>query len=445
LTFTVAIVGRPNVGKSTLFNRLVGKRIALVDDQPGVTRDRREGDARLGPLRFQIIDTAGLDQPDQGSLEDRMMDQTEAAVDEADVVFLMYDARAGVTPLDEHFGKQLRQKSTPVILVANKCESRTGSVGAYEGYALGFGDPIFVSAEHGEGMGELHDALVIHAPEVDDEDLEEDANRPMQIAIVGRPNVGKSTLVNHLLGEERVLTGPEAGITRDSIAVEWTWRDRKVRLFDTAGMRRRARVSDKLEKLSVADAQRAIRFAEVVVLLLDAQNPLEKQDLMIASAVVEEGRALVIALNKWDVVADRKEALQRLNDRLEKSLPQVKGVEVVTLSALTGKGVGRLMPAVEAAYNRWNIRVSTSELNRWLADMLDRHPPPAIKGRSIRLRYATQVKSRPPTFALFASRSVPVPDSYVRYLENGLREAFHLEGVPLRLLLRKGVNPYAPS
>jgi GTP-binding protein len=433
------------VGKSTLFNRLVGKRIALVDDRPGVTRDRREGDARLGPLRFRVIDTAGLDDAEGGTLESRMMSQTNAAVEEADCVILMYDSRAGVTPLDEHFSNRLRQSGTVVIPVANKCEGKRGEAGVYEGFSLGFGEPVSISAEHGQGMGELYDALVALVPDGDENESDEDTDRPLQIAIVGRPNVGKSTLVNHLIGEERVLTGPEAGITRDAIAVEWSWHGRRVKLFDTAGMRRRAKVSDKVEKLSVADAHRAVRFAEVVVVLLDAQSPMEKQDLSIASAVVEEGRALVIVLNKWDLVANRKEVRRQLDDRLEKSLPQVKGVEVVTLSALTGKGVNRLMPTIENTHKRWNTRVSTSDLNRWLSGMVEKHPPPAVRGRPLRLRYATQVKSRPPTFALFVSRPDAVPDSYTRYLQNGLREVFQLDGVPLRLLLRKGKNPYAPS
>ncbi|NQV22260.1 MAG: ribosome biogenesis GTPase Der [Rhodospirillales bacterium] len=446
MTFTVALVGRPNVGKSTLFNRLVGKQIALVDDRPGVTRDRREGEARLGPLRFRVIDTAGLDEADGGSLEERMMAQTEAAVDVADIVLLLYDARAGITPLDDHFGRQLRGKNATVILVANKCEGSKAESGIYDGYGLGFGDPLRLSAEHGQGMSELYDALIEQLPaEVNVGDGGVEGDRPMHVAIVGRPNVGKSTLINYLLGEERVLTGPESGITRDAIAVEWSWGGRRIRLFDTAGMRRRAKVSDKVEKLSIADAQRAVRFAEVVVLLLDAQNPLEKQDLLIASAVVEEGRALVVALNKWDTIKDRKAVMRRLEDRLETSLPQVKGVEVVTFSALTGKGVGRLMPAVEKAYKRWNLRVSTSDLNRWLAGMVEKHPPPAARGRPLRLRYAAQVKTRPPTFAIFASRPDAVPDSYSRYLQNGLRESFGLEGVPLRIMLRKGKNPYAES
>jgi GTP-binding protein len=446
VTLTVAIVGRPNVGKSTLFNRLVGRRMALVDNQPGVTRDRREGDANLGPLHFRVIDTAGLDEVESGTLEQRMMAQTDAAVDDADIVLLMYDARAGITPLDKHFAQTLRESGTAVVLVANKCESGKGLSGVYDGYALGFEDPVPISAEHGEGMGDLYDALVARAP--DDFANGEDADgqdRPLHLAIVGRPNVGKSTLVNRLVGEDRVLTGPEAGITRDSIAVEWSWNGRRVRLFDTAGMRRRAKIANKVEKLSVADAQRAVRFADVVVVLLDAQSPIEKQDLQIASAVVEEGRALVIALNKWDLVKDRKQALRHLGGRLEISLPQVKGVRVTTLSALTGKGVDLLMPAVEEAYRLWNLRVGTGDLNRWLEGMVERHPPPAVRGRPLRLRYATQIKTRPPTFAIFASRPDAVPDSYARYLQNGLREAFGLDGVPLRVLLRKGKNPYAPS
>lgn len=446
MTYTVVIVGRPNVGKSTLFNRLVGKRIALVDDRPGVTRDRREGQAHLGPLQFRVIDTAGLDEADGRTLEGRMMAQTAAAVVDADVVLLMYDARAGLTPLDAHFGRQLRENSATVIPVANKCEAGKGESGVYEGFSLGFGEPVAVSAEHGEGLGELHDALIERLPGLENLGEEDDeGDRPLHVAIVGRPNVGKSTLVNYLIGEERVLTGPESGITRDAIAVEWVWNDRRIRLFDTAGMRRRAKISDKVEIMSVADAQRAVRFAEVVVLLLDALNPLEKQDLLIASAVVEEGRALVIALNKWDLIKDRKEALRLLEGRLGISLPQVKGVEVVTLSALTGKGVNKLMPAVERADARWNLRVSTSDLNRWLEGMVEKHPPPAVRGRALRLRYAAQVKSRPPTFAIFASRPEAIPAAYTRYLQNGLRETFKLPGVPLRILMRKGKNPYAPA
>ncbi len=444
MTLTVAIVGRPNVGKSTLFNRLVGKRIALADDQPGVTRDRREGNANLGPLQFRVIDTAGLDEAEGGTLEQRMMAQTDTAVDDADVVLLMYDARAGVTPLDKHFAQTLREGGARVVLVANKCESGKGESGVYDGYALGFDEPVPLSAEHGEGISDLYDALVALAPNgfPGDEEADEE-DRPLHIAIVGRPNVGKSTLVNRLVGEDRVLTGPEAGITRDSIAVEWCWNGRRVRLFDTAGMRRRAKIADKVEKLSVADAQRAVRFAEVVVVLLDAVSPMEKQDLQIASTVVEEGRALLIAPNKWDLVKDRKSAMRQLGDRLETSLPQVKGVPVVTLSALTGKGVDLLMPAVEEAYRLWNLRVGTSDLNQWLEGMVEKHPPPAVRGRPLRLRYAAQIKTRPPTFTVFASRPDAVPDSYARYLQNGLREAFGLDGVPLRVLLRKGKNPYA--
>ncbi len=455
MTFTVALIGRPNVGKSTLFNRLVGARQALVDDIPGLTRDRREGEAHLGPLGFQVIDTAGLDDARGEVLEARMRQQTETAVDEADVALLLFDARAGVTPLDEHFANWLRAKDKPVVLVANKCESRAAEPGLLEAYSLGLGEPLAVSAEHGEGLSLLYDALAPFAGEEVGEDEvpaneaedEDDPNRPLNMAIVGRPNVGKSTLLNRLLGEERVLTGPEPGITRDAIAVPWRWDDgegggRDIRLVDTAGLRRKARVTETPEVLSAGDTLRAVRFAEVVVLMLDATQPMEKQDLHIANLVVEEGRACIIVLNKWDLVESRKKVRAELADRLEKSLAQAKGLPIVTLSALTAKGVGGLMPAVLKIHGIWNRRVSTSGLNLWLEDMATRHPPPAVRGRAQRLRYITQVKTRPPTFALFAGRPEALPASYLRYLENGLREAFGLDGVPIRIHARKGKNPY---
>ncbi len=438
---TVAIVGRPNVGKSTLFNRLVGKRLALVDDTPGVTRDRREGEARLGDLRFAVIDTAGLD--DGGGLEAAMKAQTERALTEADAVLFLIDARAGVTPVDRHFADWLRGAAAPVILVANKCEGGAGDAGLLDAYALGLGDPLAVSAEHGEGLEGLYDALT---PVVGATSTGEDADTggdALSLAVVGRPNVGKSTLVNRLLGEDRMLTGPEPGVTRDAIATSWTVRGRALRLVDTAGLRRKARVTEKLEEMSVGDALRALRYAHVAVLVLDAQAMLEKQDLTIARTVVEEGRALVVAANKWDLVADKSEALRRLDDRLETSLPQVRGVPVVPCSALTGKGVQRLLPAVLDIFERWNTRVPTGALNRWLAEMSERHPPPVARGRRIRLRYVTQAKTRPPTFVLFASRPADLPESYLRYLANGLRDTFDLAGVPLRLHTRKGRNPYA--
>ena len=453
MALTVAIVGRPNVGKSTLFNRLIGKRLALVDDTPGVTRDRREGRGRLGDLEFTLFDTAGLEEAKAGSLSARMTEQTRRAVAEADLVLFLIDARAGVTPQDEHFARLLRRGRAPVLLLANKSEGRAGAAGAAEAYRLGLGEPIAISAEHGEGLADLYDRMAALAPakaadaegtNLEEEQPEEEQQRgPLQLAIVGRPNVGKSTLVNRLIGEERLLTGPEAGITRDAIAVDWEWQGRPLRLVDTAGLRRRAKVEAKLEKLSAADTLRAIRFAEVVVLVLDAEQGLEKQDLTIASLVAEEGRALVIAANKWDAVGDKTAAKRRLRDRIETSLPQVKGLPVVTLSALTGRNLDELLKAVFEAHAAWNRRVPTAQLNRWLEEATGAHPPPAVSGRRIRLRYMTQIKTRPPTFALFASRAEALPDSYLRYLVNGLREAFDIQGVPVRLNLRKTKNPYA--
>ncbi|MEJ1158506.1 ribosome biogenesis GTPase Der [Prosthecomicrobium sp. N25] len=453
---TVAIVGRPNVGKSTLFNRLVGKRLALVDDTPGVTRDRREGDARLGDLDFTVVDTAGLEEAEAESLTGRMRLQTEAAIRDADVVLFLVDSRVGVTPIDGHFAELVRRSDTPVILVANKAEGRAGEAGAYEAFGLGFGDPVPLSAEHGEGMADLYEALrpYIDAvapprdetepePDGEDETPEARAAKPLRIAVVGRPNAGKSTLVNALIGEDRMLTGPEAGITRDSVSVDWEWRGRRIKLFDTAGMRRKARVQDKLEKLSVADTLRAIRFAEVVVLCLDATTPFEKQDLQIADLVVREGRAIVIALDKWDLVEDRVKAWKDLRETCERLLPQIRGVPLVRLSGLTGEGLDELMKAVIKVEEVWTRRVSTAQVNRWLEHVLQRHPPPAVSGRRIKIRYATQAKTRPPTFAIFCSRPDALPDSYTRYLANDLRETFDLAGIPLRLNIRGGgENPY---
>jgi len=440
---TVAIVGRPNVGKSTLFNRLVGKKLALVDDRPGVTRDRREGDVNFGGLVFRIIDTAGLEQADADSLLGRMRAQTEAAILEADVVLFVIDARAGILPADQPFAELVRRAGCPVILIANKAESGAGLTGAYEAFSLGLGDPIPFSAEHGEGIGELHDALSEALPAPDPDDADEDpSDRSLKVAIVGRPNAGKSTLINRMLGEERLLVGPEAGITRDSISLDWEWRGRRIKLHDTAGMRRKARIDDKLEKLAVSDGLRAVRFAEVVVVLLDATIPFEKQDLTIVDLIESEGRALVIGLNKWDLVADQNGLLKKLREDCTRLLPQVRGVPVVPLSGLAGEGIDKLMQAVVGAETVWNTRVSTSRINDWLSEATQRNPPPAVSGRRIKIRYATQVKARPPHFALFGNQLDGLPKSYTRYLVNGLREAFELPGVPIRLSLRTSKNPF---
>ena len=460
----VAIIGRPNVGKSTLFNRLTGKKLALVDDTPGVTRDRREGDGRLGDLRFSLIDTAGLEEAGGESLTARMRRQTEQAIEEADLCLMLVDSRAGLTATDEDVAELLRRTAKPVILLANKCEARAGKEALYEAYALGIGEPIAFSAEHGEGLDKLYDLMLEHlgtravlqeGDEEEDEegfdpDVEEeiDLDIPLRVAIVGRPNAGKSTLVNRLLGEERMLTGPEAGITRDAIGVEWVWQakgkpPRRVKLFDTAGMRRRAKVTQKLEKLAVADTLRAIRFAEVVVLMLDSTMPFEKQDLHIADLIEREGRGFLIALNKWDLVEEPQSVLHELRLELERLLPQVRGVPVVTLSAATGRGVNRLMPEIDKVHRLWNRRISTAKLNRWLREVVAAHPPPASHGRPVSIKYATQVKSRPPSFAFFSSRAPEVPTSYKRYLVNSLREAFELPAVPIRIYMRKPDNPYA--
>ena len=441
---TVAIVGRPNVGKSTLFNRLVGRKLALVDDRPGVTRDRREGDVAFGGLRFRIIDTAGLEEADADSLSGRMRAQTEAAILEADIVLFVIDARAGVLPSDQPFAELVRRAGCPVILVANKAEGGAGLSGAYEAFSLGLGDPIPFSAEHGEGLGELHEALREALPDRDDDedDGEGGEGKALRVAIVGRPNAGKSTLINRMVGEDRLLVGPEAGITRDSISLDWEWRGRRIKLHDTAGMRRRARIDDKLEKLAVSDGLRAVRFAEVVVVLLDATIPFEKQDLTIVDLVESEGRALVIGLNKWDLVADQPGLLKALREECTRLLPQVRGVSVVPLSGLGGEGIDRLMQAVTEAAEVWNRRVSTARINAWLTESTQRNPPPAVSGRRIKIRYATQVKSRPPHFALFGNQLDALPKSYSRYLVNALREAFDLPGTPIRLSLRTTKNPF---
>ncbi len=465
MNYSVAIVGRPNVGKSTLFNRLVGRKLALVDDAPGVTRDRREGEAQLGDLKFLLLDTAGLDDADDATLEGRMRAQTIAAIAQADICLFLIDARTGVTPVDKHFADLVRKSGTPCLLVANKCEGRAGDAGLYDAFGLGLGEPIPLSAEHGEGTSDLYAALKTEFDKLDaqstpkfdadadsvdvpdtevaeGEELELDPSRPLRIAVIGRPNVGKSTLINYLIGEQRLLTGPEAGITRDSISVDWSWRGQQVKLFDTAGMRRQAKVVQKLERLSVADTLRAVRFAEVVVLVLDATQPFEKQDLHLADLVSREGRGLVIAVNKWDLIKDRQTVMRDLLERCERLLPQVRGVPLVTMSGLTGRDCDNLMPAILEVYETWNRRISTAQLNRWLDDMVSRHSPPAVSGRRIRLRYMTQAKTRPPTFIVFCSRPEDLPAAYERYLVNGLREDFDLPGVPLRIHLRKGKNPY---
>ncbi|MFC7050602.1 ribosome biogenesis GTPase Der [Emcibacter nanhaiensis] len=468
MALTIAIIGRPNVGKSTFFNRLVGKRLAIVDDTPGVTRDRREAMGSLGDYKFKIIDTAGLEEGKGKSLSARMWQQTEKAIEEADFSLFMIDARAGITPLDKHFAELLRRGNHPMILVANKAEGRAGEEGLYDAYSLGLGAPVAISAEHGEGLAELIEAFdemcrelgidplseeeeevvsfsVAIEGEVSEEEEAEseiDPGLPLQIAIVGRPNVGKSTLVNQILGEERQITGPEAGLTRDTIGVTFDYEGREIRMFDTAGLRRKAKVQEKLEKLSVADTIRALNFAEVVILMVDATMPFERQDLSIASLAVQEGRSVVIALNKYDLIENRQEVLKDIAEKLEHTLPQVKGIPVVPISALTGRGVNKLMPAVFEAYRQWNRRISTSKLNRWLAETTDYHPAPSVSGRRVKMRYITQIKTRPPTFAIFCNRPAAVPDSYQRYLMNELRWDFELPGVPIRLLLRRGDNPY---
>lgn len=453
-----AIVGRPNVGKSTLFNRLVGKRLALVDDAPGVTRDRREGEARLGELEFIVIDTPGLEEANEDALEGRMRKQAERAVADATACLFLVDARAGVTPLDRSFARLLRASGKPVVLVANKAEGAAGEAGVLDAYSLGLGEPIEISAEHGEGLGELHAALAAFFPDADDdadagpsaddgEEAWDNPLKPLRVAIVGRPNAGKSTLVNRLVGEERMLTGPEAGITRDAISIEWTWkgenRDWPIKLFDTAGLRRKAKVQEKLERLSVADALRAIQFAEVVVLVIDAAIPFEKQDLQIADLVLREGRALVIAVNKWDAIEDKDAAAVRIKEAAREQLAQAPGAPLVFLSALTGRHVEKLMPAVVNVYVDWNARVKTHDLNEWLKMATERHPPPAARGRRMKLRYIAQTKTRPPTFVAQCTNASELPASYRRYLVNGIREAFAIQAAPIRLILRTPDNPYS--
>ncbi len=452
MTVSLAIVGRPNVGKSTLFNRLVGKKLALVDDRPGVTRDRREGEAKLGDLRFIVVDTAGLEEADEGVLSTRMREQTDMAISGCDAVLFVIDARVGLTPSDRHFAQLARRSGKPVILLANKAESKASNAGVDEAYALGLGEPYGISAEHGEGMADLRDAIVQTLPWILEDEPDEDEEaplsdedgiiRPMRIAVLGRPNAGKSTLINRMLGEERLLTGPEAGITRDSIGVDWQWGDRKIKLFDTAGLRKRARIEDKLEKMAVSDALRAVRFAEVVVLLLDAEIPFEKQDLTLADLCEKEGRALVIGINKWDLVKGQNGLLKQLQEKAGFALPQLRGTAVVPVSAAAGEGIDKLMQACFAAHEIWSRRISTSKMNRWLEAALNTNAPPAVSGRRIKIKYMTQVKSRPPHFAIFGNQLNDLPQSYVRYLVNNMREDFDLPGVPIRLSLRTQENPY---
>jgi GTP-binding protein len=449
MSFTIVIVGRPNVGKSRLFNRLAGRRIALVDDTPGVTRDRREGEGRLGDLDFTVVDTAGLENATADSLPGRMRAQTEQAIADADVIFFVIDARAGATPVDRDFADLVRKSGKPSVVIANKSEGNAGEAGRLEAYALGLGEPVAISAEHNEGMSDLYDALRAAAPELtakpsggDETTHDETRPHPIRVAIVGRPNAGKSTLINRLIGEERLLTAPEAGTTRDSIAVDLDWQGQKFQLHDTAGMRRRSRIDEKLEKLSVADALNAIRFAEVVVVLLDVDNAFEEQDQRIADLVEREGRALVIAVSKWDLKEKTAGAIGKLRELAGEKLTQVKGVPLVAVSGLTGEGLDRLMQAIVDAFEVWNRRIPTAALNRWFEAAVDANPPPAVSGRSLRLNYITQAKSRPPSFVLFCTRADAVPEAYKRYLLNSLRENFELPGTPIRLTLREKKNPF---
>ena len=471
MSFKVAIIGRPNVGKSTLFNRLAGRKLALVDDTPGVTRDRRVHPAKLYDITFDVVDTAGFEDAPASTLPGRMRQQTEIAIREADLIFFLMDAKAGLMPDDRTFAEVVRRSGKPVVLVANKSEARGAQGGMLEAWELGLGEPVPISAEHGQGMPDLRDAViealgaervfgeddeaseeiaiseVLIGEDIADPDAEEvpayDEEKPLRIAVVGRPNAGKSTLINALIGEERLLTGPEAGITRDSISVDWDWRGRQIKLFDTAGMRRKAKVQEKLEKLSVHDGLRAMRFAEVVIIVLDATIPFEKQDLQIADLIIREGRAPVIAFNKWDLIDHPQEVLAELREKTERLLPQARGIQAVTVSAETGRGLDKLMDAVVRTHKVWNSRVSTGKLNRWLERILAHHPPPAVAGRRLKIKYVTQAKTRPPGFVVSCSRPDALPQSYVRYLVNSLRESFDMPGVPIRMALRTSDNPFA--
>ncbi|MCE3230890.1 MAG: GTP-binding protein Der [Alphaproteobacteria bacterium] len=446
--YTIAIIGRPNVGKSTLFNRLVGKRLALVHDQPGMTRDRREGMGHLYGLSFTVIDTAGLADPDASLLTKAMMEQTLAAIAEADFILFVVDGREGCTPYDQDLAKILRRQNNPVLVLANKCEGRHGHLGLSDALSLGLGDVIAISAEHGEGLAELYDALVLHVPtdqdllEDHEESHEEAPQKPLQLAIVGRPNVGKSTLINQLIGQDRLLTGDMPGVTRDAITLEWEHQGRHIQLTDTAGMRKGGRVTASAESLAVMDTRRTIQYAEVVIVLMDATAPLERQDLSIVSDVAEEGRALVLALNKWDLVKDKDKQMKEVQRILDIQLTQVRGIPCIPVSAIHGKNLNRLMDAVFQVYEAWNKRLPTAKLNQWLQYRVEQHPTPAVAGRRIRLKYITQIKTRPPTFALFASQAGELPTSYTRYLVNQMRQDFDLAGVPLRISLRSGKNPY---
>ncbi|MBI0003060.1 ribosome biogenesis GTPase Der [Bartonella sp. M0177] len=465
---TIAIVGRPNVGKSTLFNRLVGQKLALVDDTPGVTRDRRRHAARLMDLRFDVIDTAGLEEAKSDTLEGRMRAQTKAAIDEADLILFVLDAKSGMTANDLNFASLVRKSGKPIVLVANKSESKQATAGFYEAWSLGLGEPCPISAEHGLGLQDLRDAIVeavgkekafshvedeklrqektTIGEDIDDPEADEpayDSTKPLRIAIVGRPNAGKSTLINTMLGQDRLLTGPEAGITRDSISVDWRWKDREIKLYDTAGLRRKSKVEGKLEKLSVAETLRAIRFAEVVIIVLDATIPFEKQDLQIADLVIREGRAPVIAFNKWDLIENRQETLARLHEECARLLPQVRGLRAVPVSGERGEGIARLMENVELVHRIWNRRISTGKLNRWLAEITAYHPAPAVSGRRLKVKYITQIKTRPPVFVISCSRPEAMPQSYLRYLVNGLRDSFDMPGVPIRLTMTTSDNPFA--